>query len=197
MKTLELKVKTRTEIGKKSTKQLRKQGNVPCELYGGKDNLHFYAFENDFLPLVYTPNAYLVKLDIEGKEHHAVLKDLQFHPVSDKLLHIDFLQIFDDKPVTIAVPVKLNGFAKGVKDGGKLNLESKKLNIKALPKHLPDLIELNVDDLGLGKTIKVRDLKYDNFELVDFPNTVIASVKLTRAAKGAVTEEGAAATTQA
>lgn len=189
MKTIELKGKKRQDIGKKGTKQLRKEGNVPCELYGGKENVHFYAFENDFLGLVYTPNSHLVKIDIEGKEYSAVIKDLQFHPVSDKLLHVDFLEIFDDKVVVVDVPVQLHGFAKGVKDGGKLNLETRRLNVKALPGVLPDIIDIDVVNLGLGKTIKVKDIEREGLEFVDPKNMVVASVKLTRAAKGAAGED--------
>lgn len=165
---------------------------VPCVLYGNGENVHFFAHENAFRKLVYTPHVYTVKLDIEGKEFDAILQDIQYHPVKDNILHIDFLGINEEKHIKIAVPVVLHGYAKGVKEGGKLNLEKRRLMVKGLLKHLPDTIDLDVEDMGLGKVMKVKDITLDNLELIDQPNTVVASVKLTRAAKG-MAEEAAAA----
>jgi large subunit ribosomal protein L25 len=192
MKSLEVKCNLRESTGKKNSKNLRKQGMVPCVLYGGGENVHFLAPENDFRHLVYTPNAYLVKLDIDGKEYKCVLHEIQFHPVTDKILHMDFYQVFDDKYVTMQVPVQLNGVPEGVKQGGKLSLESRRRKARALPGDLPDVLVIDVSKVGLGKSIKVNELKFPGIQLLDSPNTVIASVKLTRAARGMTVEEEAA-----
>ena len=201
MKTFEIKGELRTEIGKKNANQLRKEEKIPCVIYGGKENIHFSATEKEFLHLIYTPNVYIANIKLENAEDNAVMREIQCHPVSDKVLHIDFLQVFDDKNVTVPVPIKLNGFAKGVKDGGKLNLERRKLNVSGFPKAIPDVIEIDVTNVELGKTIKVGDINIPNIKLTDNLNTVVASVKLTRAAKGmeAGTAEiaQAAATTEA
>jgi large subunit ribosomal protein L25 len=194
MKLLEIKCSRRAKVGKKESARLRKQGNVPCVLYGGDENVHFFAPENDFRHLVHTPNVYLLKLGIEDKVFDAVLQDIQFHPVSDRVLHMDFLRVYKDRPVSIAIPVQLNGVPEGVKQGGKLALEARRLKVKALPGDLPDILEVDVSRLGLGKSIKVEGLKIRGIQLLDSPNTVIASVKLTRAARGIVpTDEEASA----
>jgi large subunit ribosomal protein L25 len=194
MKLLEIKCSRRAKVGKKESNKLRKQGNIPCVLYGGEENIHFFAPENDFRHLVNTPNVYLLKLQIEDKVYDAVLQDLQFHPVTDRVLHIDFYRVYKDRPVSIAIPVQLNGVPEGVKQGGKLALETRRLKVKALPGDLPDILEVDVTRLGLGKSIKVEGLKIPGIQLLDSPNTVVASVKLTRAARGmAPSEEEAAA----
>jgi large subunit ribosomal protein L25 len=191
MKFLEIKCSKREKTGKKDSKRLRKQGSVPCVLYGGKENIHFLASENDFRHLVYTPNVYILKLDIENDVYNAVLQDIQFHPVTDSIMHMDFFQVFDDKPVSIDIPVQLNGVPEGVKRGGKLALESRRLRTRGLPGDLPDILEIDVTKIGLGKSIKVEELEFRNIQLLDSPNMVIASVKLTRAARGATVAETA------
>jgi len=185
MKTIEIKGFKRETVGKKATKQLRKDGNVPCVLYGGEEIVHFYAPVNDFRHLFYTPNVYIVNIEVDGKKYPTILKDAQFHPVSEAPLHVDFLQVHDDKPVVIDIPVKAEGFAKGVQAGGILRLEKRKLTVKGLPKHLPDELVIDVTDLDLGKTRKVGDLKFDNLELLNAPNAVVVAVRLTRAARAA------------
>jgi large subunit ribosomal protein L25 len=185
MKTIEIKGFKRETLGKKATKQLRKDGNVPCVLYGGEEVVHFYAPVNDFRHLFYTPNVYIVNIDVDGKKYPTILKDAQFHPVTDSPLHVDFLQIHDDKPVVIDIPVKTEGFAKGVQAGGILRLEKRKLTVKGLPKHLPDELIINVSDLDVGKTRKVGDLNFDNLELLNAANAVVVAVRLTRAARAA------------
>lgn len=185
MKTLDIKGVKRTEIGKKGTKKVRNEGSVPCVIYGGKENIHFSADVKEFNGLIFSPNTHIAKIAVEGKSYEAIMKEVQYHPVSDEILHIDFLQVAKDKKVTVGIPVELKGFPIGVKDGGKLALELRKLKAKAFPQNLPEVFEVDVEELGLGKTIKVRDLNYEGVELVDFANTVVASVKLTRAAKGA------------
>ena len=183
MKTIEIVTTERKSLGKKETKKLRKEGNVPCVIYGGEKVTHFYAHKNDFRHLVYTPNVYLVNLKIDGKECRAIMQDIQYHPVTDEILHIDFYEIFVGKEVIIKIPVKLNGLSIGVKEGGKLALETRKLRVKALPKNLPDILNVDVTELKLEKTIKVGDLSFEDLELLDFKNSVVCSVKLTRVAK--------------
>lgn len=189
MKALSISGKKRENVGKVNTKMLRKAGQIPCELYGGKENIHFSAPINDFRHLIYTPHVFLVDLDIDGTAHSAIVKEIQFHPVSDKVLHIDFMEIFPGTPVIISIPVKVEGLSEGVKQGGKLTLEHRRLKVKALPKDLPDELLVNVTKLTLGKTIKVGNLKFENIELLDPKNSVVVSVKVTRAAKS-ITGEG-------
>jgi large subunit ribosomal protein L25 len=182
MKSVALFGYTRTEVGKVSTKALRTEGKVPCVMYGGGNHIHFTVYEPDFKLLVYTPNTYKVKLDIDGKTYKCILKDISFHPVNDSILHADFLEIEDSKPVEIGVPVKLVGNSVGVRAGGKLVVKTKKLRVKALPMLLPDFIEINIDNLEIGKSIKVGDLaRIENLTLLDSPNNPVVSVVTTRA----------------
>ena len=189
MKLLEVKCSQRESVGKKDSRKLRNQGNVPCVLYGGGENIHFFAPENDFRHLVYSPNVYLVKINISGKKYDAVLHDIHFHPVTDKILHMDFYQVFEDKPVSIDIPVQLNGVPQGIKHGGKLALETRRLRSRALPGDLPDILQIDITEIGVGESIKVGELDFPNIQLLDPPNLVIASVKLTRAARGVLPED--------
>lgn len=173
MQTIEIKGTKRADIGKVATKQLRVDGNVPCVIYGGEEVVHFYALEKDFKKIIFTPHVYLIKLNIDGKNYDCVLQDTQYHPVTDGLLHVDFLSIKQDKPVIIEIPVKLNGFAEGVKAGGKLQLEQRKLKVKALPKNLPDTLDIEISKLALGNTIQVGQLAYDNLELLNARNNFV------------------------
>jgi large subunit ribosomal protein L25 len=193
MKAIELKGTLRSSLGKTSSKQIRKNNHVPCVLYGGKENVHFSTYENEFQHLVYTPEVKLVNLNIEGKIYKAILQDIQFHPVTDKILHVDFYQIYDDKVVDIKIPVHMTGFAEGVKQGGKLTLQNRRIRVKALPKDLPDFVEIDVTKLTLGKSIKISDLSFENLTLLDPKNMVVVTIKLTRASRGmaASSEEGA------
>ena len=183
MQVFELKGELRTDLGKKATKVLREEKKVPCVLYGGKENIHFSVVEKDLSKLVYTPFVYIVKIMIDGNAYEAVMREIQFHPVTDRILHIDFYHIFAEKPVIIEVPVKLKGFAEGVQAGGKLVQVIRKLKVKALPANLPGEVELDVTSLGLGKSIKVKEISFDNFEVVNAKEVVIAQVKVTRASK--------------
>lgn len=189
MKSIEIKGKLREKIGKAYSRKLRTQGNVPCVIYGEGENVHFYAHENDFRKIIYSPNVFRVKLDIEGKKYEAVLQDIQFHPVTDSILHIDFYQIREDKPVTVNVPVQFSGIAEGIKEGGKLLCEMRWMKIRGLPDELPDLLDLDVTGLKLGDSIKTGDLDYSNLEIMHSKNSVVASVKMTRVSKGALPEE--------
>jgi large subunit ribosomal protein L25 len=185
MKSFEINGSLRTEKGKKFTKKIRKQDQVPAILYGGKENLMLTLNIPDLRHLIYTPYVYIVQLNVEGKTYKAIIKDLQFHPVSDKVIHIDFLQLFEDKKITLGIPVELVGSSEGVKQGGKLSLITRKLNVSALPKDLPDTIKIDITDLNLGKSKLVADVNLENIQIVDPKSTVIANVKLTRAARGA------------
>lgn len=197
MKIIELKGNLRENLGKKGSKLLRKEDKVPCVLYGGENVVHFHVTERSLKNVIYTPNVYIINLDLDGNKYNAVLQDMQFHPVNDRPLHLDFLEIKDNQTIKVSIPVQLNGFAAGVKQGGKLSLNLKKIRVKGLAKDLPDVLEINVEKLTLGKTIKVGDLSFDNLELLDAKNAVVAAVKLTRAARGAMlageggAEEGA------
>ncbi len=185
MKTFNLSGETRKITGKKAARAFRAEGKVPCVLYGKGDNVHFVADSRAFQKLVYTPNSYIVNLDIDGKTETAIVKDLQFHPVSDEIVHVDFARVNAKDPIIIEVPVRVEGLAKGVKAGGKLHLSSRKLRVKALMEDLPDVLNVNVTKLGLGKSILVEELSFDNVELVNSPKAVVAQVKLTRAARAA------------
>lgn len=182
MKVFEINGTKREKVGKRATKDLRKEERVPCILYGGEENIHFSALGKDFLKLLYTPHVYLVKLIIDGKEYMSIIQDTQFHPVTEKILHIDFLQIFDDKKVKIGVPVQLNGLAKGVKAGGKLFQTLRYLKVKAFAADLPDILNVDVTNLAFGQSIKVEDLSFENMELIDPKDAVVAGVRTARAA---------------
>ena len=189
MQTIEVKAERRNNLGKSATKELRNSGKVPSVLYGGQEIIHFYAEQNEFNKLLFTPNVYLIDLNIDGKTFKAIIKDLQFHPVTDEVIHVDFLEIFENKPITIEIPVKLNGLAEGVKSGGKLTLEQRKLRVKGLMKDIPDQLEIDITNLGLGKSIQVGQLSYPNLELMNAKNSVVTSVKLTRAARAAAQQK--------
>ena len=184
MKNLQLNGTLRPDFGKKAAKAIRKENNVPCVLYGGAEVVHFQLLENDLRGLIYTPDIFTIELNLEGKKYMSILKDSQFHPVKDTILHLDFLEIFEEKPIFMEVPVRLNGLAEGVKDGGKLSQELRKLKVKGLYKNIPDVLNIDVTNLGLGKTMQVGSLKFDNIELVSAKQAVVCAVKLTRVARG-------------
>lgn len=192
MKTFELKGKGRTDLGKKASKAVRTEDAVPCVLYGGENNFHFTSTNSDLRKLIYSPEVFLVALDIDGKIIKAVMKDIQFHPVTDKILHIDFLEVSENKPVVVEIPVKLSGLAEGVRAGGKMSLEMRKLKVKGLYNQIPENITLDVTSLGLGKSIQVGAVSVDNLEILNAKNAVVAQVKLTRAARGAAAAAAAA-----
>ena len=192
MKSIEIKGSLRTETGKKATRELRKSNSVPCVLYGiNKDEkgnqvaTHFTVTNDGLRNLVYTPHIYVVDLNIDGKIVTAIMKDIQFHPVTDRILHVDFLQIDESNPIVMEVPVKLEGLAEGVKAGGKLSLQVRKLKVKALYSAIPERLIVDVTNLGLGKTIKVGELSYEGLQLLNAKEAVVCAVKLTRAARGA------------
>ncbi len=182
MKTLAISVKERQNVGKTNTRALRNQGNVPCVLYGGEKQVTFYAHENDFRKLVYTPDVFVVELDIDGNKVNAIMQDIQFHPVTEKILHIDFLQVFDDKPITVSIPVILNGLAIGVRNGGNLMFRRPKIITKGLMANLPDAITLDIEHLQIGQFIYIKDLDIDECEFLAPDNSVVVGVKTARAA---------------
>lgn len=210
MKTFQLNAEPRTDLGKKAAKALRAAGQIPVVLNGGevielpyKGSLRegekvvelgngkglittdLTVTADSVRNLVYTPDIFAIELNIHGEKRNAVLKDIQFHPVKDNILHMDLLEVSDKKPVTIEVPVKIEGHAAGVKAGGKLTLSMKKLRVKAIYTQIPERLVINVDNLGLGKTLAVGDLHFEGLELVNAKNAVVCAVQLTRAARGA------------
>lgn len=185
MKTFQLTGTLRSEYGKKAAKLLRKQELVPCNLYGNGNNTTFTVKVGDVRKLIYTPDTMVVELTIDGASHTAIIKELQFHPVTENLLHIDFLEITEDKPVTVSIPVQLTGHAEGVKAGGKLSMEIRKLNVRGLYKNFPDRLMVDVTELGLGKKIFVSDLHFENLEVMNAKSLVVAQVKATRASAAA------------
>ena len=188
MKSITIKGSERESVGKKASKALRNAGKVPCVIYGGDKPLHFSAEELSFRDLVYTPNAHTVVIDLEGgKKFEAVLQDIQFHPVTDKILHIDFYELFKDKEVTMDIPVRLSGSSPGVRNGGRLLFRKRKLSIKALPDNLPDFFDIDISKLKIGGLIAVDTLLNDEFTILHPDTTVVVQVKAARNA--VLTEE--------
>lgn len=188
MKSITIKGSQRESVGKVATKALRNAGMVPCVIYGGSQPIHFSAEEKAFKNLVYTPNAHTVVIDLDGKTTNAVLQDIQFHPVSDRINHIDFFQLDESKEIIMEVPVKVTGTSPGVLLGGVLNLNQRRLKVKALPKNLPDFVEANISELEMGNKLYVTKLPSPNFKLMHPDNTVVAQVKISRAAMKAAQE---------
>ena len=197
MKSITIKGSKRESVGKVATKALRNAGKVPCVLYGGGEPLHFSAPELDFSKLVYTPNAHTVVIELEGGDRiNAILQDIQFHPLSDKILHVDFYRLYDGKEVSMNIPVKVEGAAPGVlTGGGVLSRNKRKLRIKALPKNLPDFIIANISKLELGNKLYTSELKSDDYTILHPDNTVVCQVRTSRASMNLddelETEEGA------
>ena len=183
MKSITIKGSERESVGKKATKALRNAGKVPCVIYGGEKPLHFSADELAFRNLVYTPNAHTVVIDLEnGDKVDAVMQDIQFHPVTDKIIHVDFYQLFKDKEVTMDIPVRLQGSSPGVRNGGRLLFRKRTLSIKALPDDLPDFFDIDISKLKIGDNISVETLLNDDFAILHPESTVVVQVKTARAA---------------
>lgn len=196
MKSITIKGSQRESVGKVSTKALRNAGKVPCVLYGGEKPVHFSADELSFRDLVYTPNAYTAVIELEsGETFNAVLQDIQFHPVTDKILHIDFFQLFDDKAVTMNIPVRLEGNSPGVRNGGRLLFRKRKLSVKALPNLLPDEITVDISKLRIGGKVAVESIRTDEYTIMHPDNITVVQVKASRnaVADDEEEEEGAAA----
>jgi len=183
MKTLEIIGYKRANLGKSESKKLREESNVPCVIYGGEEQVHFHAPMILFRSLVYSPDIYFVELNIEGKTYNCILQDIQFHPVSEMILHVDFMELHEDKPIKMQVPCKFFGDSPGIRAGGKLMINTRTLLVRALPKDMPESIDLDISEITLGMTIKVREVEIDNFEIINSPQVSIASVSIPRAAK--------------
>lgn len=193
MKSIDVKGTARTATGKKAASELRKSGLIPCNLYGEKRDekglpvaVNFSVTPAEVRNLVYSPDIHSVNLNIDGEEHIAIMKELQFHPVTDQLLHIDFYEITAEKPIVMEVPIKLNGLAEGVKAGGKLAASVRNLKVRAPYTNIPEKLDIDVTNLGLGKTIKVGELSFEGLELVTNPSVVVCQVKMTRSAISAM-----------
>ena len=201
MKEISLKALKREGTGKKATKELRKKGLVPCNLYGevkdenGKPAAQALAIAaTDLRKVIYTPHVYVVNIDLEGEKRTAVIKELQFHPTTDAVLHVDFYEVNETKPITIGIPVHLVGLAQGVRDGGRMNLSIRKINVTAPYKQIPEFLDVDVTSLRIGKSIKVGQLSYEGLEMATSKEVVVCSIKMTRAAsKNAAAEEEEAA----
>ena len=191
MKEINVTGQKRTDLGKKASKTLRKEGLVPCNLYGqatadGKPvAMSFACPMTELRKVVYTPHIYVINLVIDGESHTAIMKELQFHPVTDALLHVDFLKVNDQKPITIGIPVKLVGLAQGVRDGGRMNLSIRKINVTAPYQQIPEHLDVDVTALKIGKSIKVGELSYEGLELTTGKDVIVCSIKMTRAAMSA------------
>jgi large subunit ribosomal protein L25 len=195
MKEIAISGKARTELGKKASTIIRREGLVPCVIYGVEKDENgcpkaqaFTVTMKELAKLLYTPNVYIVNLNIDGKEMKAILKDLQTDFVSDRPIHVDFYQITEEKPIAMEIPIKLNGLAAGVKAGGKLQSSVRKLKVKAIYTNFPDVLDIDVTDLGLGKSIKVGQLHFENLEIVTSKEVVVCNVRTTRAARSAAVD---------
>jgi len=193
MKTITIEGQLRTELGKKATRQLRSQELVPGVIYGGAKEINFSAPARVFKPLVYTPEFQVAEVKLNGDSYRCILKDLQFDKITDELIHVDLLELVENKKVIATIPLKFVGAAKGVKDGGKLNIKMKALKVKTYPKYLKEFIEVNIDNLELNGNIRVEDIQVENYEILNSPRIPVASVTLTRQLK----QEEAATTTAA
>lgn len=193
MKEFNIKGKERDKTGRKNSQRERRESLVPCVIYGGKENVHFATQLNSFNNLVYTPNVYLINIDIEGKNHKAILQDVQFHPVTDKIIHADFYEIFEDKEVSLSIPVKLVGSAPGVQKGGLLREKRRSLSVKGLPKNLPDYLEVDVSGLEIDDNIHIGDLSFENLEIMDPAEAMIVTVISPKRLEKAFEEAEAAA----
>jgi large subunit ribosomal protein L25 len=193
MKSITIKGSERESVGKVATKALRNAGMVPCVVYGGEQPVHFSADERAFKNLVYTPNVHTVVIDLGSKKINAILQDIQVHPVSDKILHIDFFQLHDDKEITMEVPVKVTGKSPGVMTGGVLRLNNRKLKVKALPANLPDYIIADISELNMGNKLYVTQVPVENFKILHPDNTVVCQVRVSRAAMKAAQDAAKAA----
>ena len=187
MKEIEVKGQKRTGLGKKAAKAMRKEGLIPCNLYGEAKNadgapeaLSIACPMSELRKIVYTPHIYVIKLVIDGEERTAILKELQFHPVTDALLHVDFYKVNDQKPITVGIPVKLNGLAQGVRDGGRMNLSIRKIDVTAKYQAIPEHLDIDVTAMTIGKSIKVGDLHFEGLEMATSKNVVVCSIKATR-----------------
>jgi large subunit ribosomal protein L25 len=196
----------REDLGGKFARKLRKEGSVPCVVYGGEAPIHFSAPALNFRDLIYTPLAKKAEIVLGDKKVEAIVQDIQFHPVTDAILHIDFIQLVEGKPVEMSIPVFTEGVSRGVRNGGKQTQNLRKLRVKATPAHLPDSVTINVEELRIGMSVRVNEIKADGFEILETPSSVVVGIRMARGAadedeedeeEGAEGEEGAEASTEA
>ena len=192
MKSFELKGTLRKSLGKKDAKVLRRNKLVPCVMYGGKENLHFFAPTGEFKNLVYTNHVYIININLNDTVHLAIMKEIQFHPVSDELVHIDFIEVSMDKPVVIGLPVEITGNSVGIRAGGKLRQRKKYILVRGMIKDLPDSIVIDISELNIGQSILAGDLKYDKIQVLEPIHALVVGVVTSRIAKGMEEGEGAA-----
>lgn len=183
----------RENVGKKDAKKVRNQGLVPCVIYGGKEQIHFSTDAKNFQKIVFTPEVCFVKIDIDGKQFDAILQDIQYHPVTDIVYHADFMEINNDKPIVMNIPIKISGTAPGVLKGGKMVQKFRKLKIKALPEKMPETINISINELEIGQAVKVADVASENYQILDNKNNTIVTINVTRAVEEAAASEAAAA----
>lgn len=188
MQSITIKASQRESVGKAATKALRNAGKVPCVLYGGEKAIHFSAPELAFKNIVYTPNVYTAEIDLDGKTYKAILQDIQFDPVTDRILHIDFYELHDDKEITLFIPVKIEGNSPGVMEGGVLRVVNRKLRVKALPANLPDFVRVDISEMRMGNKLYVTKIPQENFKIMHPDNTVVCQVRISRAAMKAAQE---------
>jgi large subunit ribosomal protein L25 len=200
MKEISVTGQKRADLGKKASKEIRKQGMIPCNIYGEKKDangapeaLAFAAPLSELRKIIYTPHIYVVDINIDGEHHTAILKEIQFHPVTDAPLHVDFFEVNDQKPITMGVPVKLVGLAQGVRDGGRMNLTIRKINITAPYQQIPEHLDVDVTALKIGKSIKVGELSYEGLEIATSKSVIVCSIKMTRQAQQASAADDSAA----
>ena len=192
MKQITIEGTSRADLGKKATKAVRANGNVPCVLYGEKKDengkpvaIHFEVSEKQINKLVFTPHIYLVDIKIDGEDHKGIMKEIQFHPVKDNVLHVDFFEVHAEKPIVMGVPIAAKGLADGVRAGGRLTMMIRKLQVRALYENIPEKLDVDVTKLQLGKSINAGQLSYDNLEIITPKEVIVCTVKMTRAAMGA------------
>lgn len=197
MKTVSMSGSLRANVGKKDAKATRRANCVPCVLYGGKEQIHFSVPDTSFKDVIFTPEACFIALNIEGKEHQAILQDVQYHPVTDNIMHVDMLELSDTREITMAIPIKVTGVAPGVLSGGKLIQKLRKLKIKSLPQHMPDVINIDISKLKINDSVKISDLATEHLTFLDPRSSVVVGVRVTRAVveepKAAEVAAGAAA----
>jgi large subunit ribosomal protein L25 len=193
MKTISMSGSQRENVGKKDARMHRRDGKIPCVLYGGKEQVHFTAEEKSFIKILFTPEVFIIKLNIDGKDYDAILQDIQYHPGPDRVMHADFLEMVPGRPVTVALPFKIKGISEGVLQGGKLHKKKRKIRVRGLVEHLPDFIELDITPLKIGDSIKVGDIHVEHLEMLDSARDVVVNVKVTRVVAAPTEGEGAPA----
>jgi len=184
MKTVSMSGSLRENVGKKDARKNRADGKIPCVLYGGKEEVHFVVDEKDFGPVIFTPYIHLINLTVNKQQYQTILKEVQYHPVTDEILHVDFLELIPGKPIIVSLPIRIQGSSKGVLRGGRMVKKFRKLKVKALPEHLPDEILIDITELEINDIIKVGDIQIDHVQMLDIATSTVVSIASTRAVEG-------------